>query len=339
MKAFKESIDGVEMLTDQRLEKATVAMEELIKACKRHDVSLPDLSSHELFKNRQSLMTQVVAAFSGVPIERDEAQGAVASGVRLEAALNIVSELIRAGAPVNQASTERWVPLHYAANAGIPELLELLVDAGADVNAIDEDNSSVLFFAINPSRHEEMTLPMVNYLVSKGADVHHKAYYLSENQSVSLMQAAIIKSKAPVIHRLMELGVSLDGIRLQHEPSSALHLAVAYDNLEALKTLLPYLDVNQLDAQLNTPLHMAIKRNRGLMIEPLVEAGADIHLKNKVGESPLDLVDQADFIAYRSYLKAINLVQQEKKLLGSMLNNKEETLTSNPSSGARSVRI
>lgn len=56
----------------------------------------------------------------------------------------VVDALMKAGAPINQ---EGWTPLHYAAFEGRLELLEKLLVAGADVNAVAPNKSSALMLA------------------------------------------------------------------------------------------------------------------------------------------------------------------------------------------------
>lgn len=56
----------------------------------------------------------------------------------------VAEVLMKAGAPINQ---EGWTPLHYAAFEGRLELLEKLLAAGADVNAVAPNKSSALMLA------------------------------------------------------------------------------------------------------------------------------------------------------------------------------------------------
>lgn len=56
----------------------------------------------------------------------------------------VADVLMKAGAPINQ---EGWAPLHYAAFEGRLELLERLLAAGAEVNALAPNKSTALMLA------------------------------------------------------------------------------------------------------------------------------------------------------------------------------------------------
>ena len=56
----------------------------------------------------------------------------------------VVDVLMKAGAPINQ---DGWAPLHYAAFEGRLALLDKLLAAGADVNALAPNKSSALMLA------------------------------------------------------------------------------------------------------------------------------------------------------------------------------------------------
>jgi ankyrin repeat protein len=56
----------------------------------------------------------------------------------------VADVLMKAGAPINQ---EGWTPLHYAAFEGRLELLERLLAAGAEVNALAPNKSTALMLA------------------------------------------------------------------------------------------------------------------------------------------------------------------------------------------------
>jgi ankyrin repeat protein len=76
----------------------------------------------------------------------------------------IVKLLIENGAPVNARQHGGWSPLHSAAQNGDIEMAEALVESGADVNARAENNQMPLDLALTKGHQA-----MVDYLESNGA--------------------------------------------------------------------------------------------------------------------------------------------------------------------------
>ncbi|KAJ1466127.1 ankyrin repeat-containing domain protein, partial [Baffinella frigidus] len=61
--------------------------------------------------------------------------------------LSMVRRLIHYGANVSAADLSGKTPLQMAVKNGLPEITEALVQAGADINAINEEGGSALLYA------------------------------------------------------------------------------------------------------------------------------------------------------------------------------------------------
>ena len=83
-----------------------------------------------------------------------------------EGNIEAVKYHIDAGADVNAKDEEGATPLHYAATK---EITELLIANGADVNAKDDDGWTPLYFGVAVGDKESVEL-----LIGKGADVNAK---------------------------------------------------------------------------------------------------------------------------------------------------------------------
>lgn len=79
----------------------------------------------------------------------------------------VVKELLQYNAMVNVVSYRGYTPLHMAVGRKDPDLpmIELLLNCGADINAVDCDGNSALFFAKWYGRPE-----VVVHLLKQGAD-------------------------------------------------------------------------------------------------------------------------------------------------------------------------
>src|SRR5215471_2543085 len=86
-------------------------------------------------------------------------------------------------------------PLHHAAGYGTLDIMKLLLDKGADINAKNKRNSTPLHWAI----HDEAK---VRLLITRGADINAKQI---EGRS-PLYQAASLANGASVVKLLLEKG-------------------------------------------------------------------------------------------------------------------------------------
>ncbi|XP_065343629.1 serine/threonine-protein phosphatase 6 regulatory ankyrin repeat subunit B-like [Cloeon dipterum] len=151
----------------------------------------------------------------------------------------ILEKLVDFGADVNLKNDDGWTPLHFAARYK-PELCQKLLDHGADVNSIDQDGWTPLHFAarFNPQ--------IFQTLLEHGADVNLK----------------------------------------ERAGWTALHFAARY-NPDLCPTLLEHgADVNLKNNNGWTALHFAARYNPDLCSE-LLEHGADVNLKNNNGWTAL----------------------------------------------------
>merc|ERR1711934_587696 len=53
--------------------------------------------------------------------------------------VGMIREMLAAKAPVNYVFNDEWTPLHIAADAGFEDIVTVLLEAGADLNAVDGD--------------------------------------------------------------------------------------------------------------------------------------------------------------------------------------------------------
>jgi ankyrin repeat protein len=84
------------------------------------------------------------------------------------AKLSFIEHLIRKGADVNYKNKhDGLTSLHHASSSGSVGLAKLLIDKGADVNALDNKGTTPLILAV-----EKNSLPIAKLLLERGADVN-----------------------------------------------------------------------------------------------------------------------------------------------------------------------
>ena len=82
--------------------------------------------------------------------------------------------LLQNGADVNAVDGEEWTPLHFAASEGHVDVVKVLIQNGADVNAIDERKMTALHYT---ARYGHVDVAKV--LLQNGADVNAVDIYKS----------------------------------------------------------------------------------------------------------------------------------------------------------------
>lgn len=200
---------------------------------------------------------------------------------------NITKALILAGARhVSLKHAMVWAVLE-----GGPDVVEILIDYGADLNKAAPVGTPLQAAA------KKGCLRSVELLLSAGCDV--KVTTLNE----TAISAAVEGRNPDILRRILDAGCPAD-IDSQAADSSPLHLAVEQNHLECLEILLAAgCDIHQkADKMLVTeeleqfpevnPLHYATILNHPNQVQALLAAGADPGVKDGSGKTALDWARQ-----------------------------------------------
>ncbi|XP_036385783.1 poly [ADP-ribose] polymerase tankyrase-2 isoform X4 [Megalops cyprinoides] len=200
---------------------------------------------------------------------------------------------------VNSRDTagRKSTPLHFAAGFGRRDVVDYLLQNGANVHARDDGGLISLHNACSFGHAE-----VVNLLLRHGADANSR-----DNWNYTPLHEAAIKGKIDVCIVLLQHGAeptirNTDGRTALDlaEPATKAVLTGEYrkddllesarsGNEEKLMALLTPLNVNchASDGRKSTPLHLAAGYNRVKTVQLLLQHGADVHAKDKGDLVPL----------------------------------------------------
>lgn len=196
------------------------------------------------------------------------------------------------GADVNQIDSGRddntpygskWTPLHVASKKGYYEIIETLIENGADIECMTTSGFTPLMIA-SYSDH----VGAIEMLLDKGAKVYNKGI----NGKTALMYASQ-KGHIKVIGILIREGADIDAKDSQGE--TALMMAIQNNQINTWKVLIRTwkADINIKSDAGTTALLEAMKINNDELILLLLSNGADVNvtgrdlLEDDVIRSPL----------------------------------------------------
>jgi ankyrin repeat protein len=236
---------------------------------------------------------------------------AVRSGstTQAEAALATHRDLVNAADPGGST------PLHHAAGFGAVETLTRLLDAGANVNAVNRRRSAPLHWAIHDDAKVALLLArgapvnardvggrtalyqaaslgdaraMLRRLLAAGADAN-----LGIANGRTPLMAAASRGDVESMRALIEAGAVVDARNGAGE--TALILAAGDGNTEAVRFLVERgADVRARTKRNETALGNAATTGNEAVVRLLLERGAEVNVRNFRGYSPLMLAAASD---------------------------------------------
>ena len=153
--------------------------------------------------------------------------------------------------------------LHYAVMSYNADVVQMLIDAGADIDTLDNEGCSPLHSACNSG-----ALDAVKILIRAGARVR-----ATDNEGHTCLTLAVCSGHTDTVRYLVGLpDVDVNDGGGYH---SALHYAVRSYNADVAQVLLDAgADINMLDNEGRSPLHSACNSGAHDVVEILVRAGA-----------------------------------------------------------------
>jgi ankyrin repeat protein len=222
--------------------------------------------------------------------------------------------LLDFSADPNASDSRGFAPMHIAADIGNAELVDLLLSRGAKPDLVVQQSKALGWSPIHLAAHHGY-VDIIEKLLSARANTPIPSV-------VTPLHVAAAQSRVEVIDLLIREGSPVDAVDANGEPPLfvavrqrllenvkrlatdrtvqiqnlktqriALHVASELGHFEIVEFLLGIAkeQVSKADRQGNTPLHLAVAARRKEVVGPLLEAGADLMVRNKARQSPYSL--------------------------------------------------
>ncbi|WP_338477023.1 ankyrin repeat domain-containing protein [Wolbachia endosymbiont (group A) of Nomada hirtipes] len=199
---------------------------------------------------------------------------------------------------INAGDGDDRAPLHYAVLYGPSDMVELLMDEGADIWTKDREEKTPLKVA-----REHNRLEILKYLVEyKDRDGRTQLYFAAEIGDLDKARF------------LLENGANIEAKNGEYQ-ATALHAAVINNKLNVVQLLLGNgADIEAEDKDGWKPLHCAATFDWAFnIVEVLVEKGANINAKNNEDKTPLEVANEYN------QSKMVNFLVNKRDQHGCML--------------------
>ncbi len=200
--------------------------------------------------------------------------------------------LLEQGADPNAAGAG-YTALHAAVLRSQVQLVEALLEHGADVNALVEHGTPGRRFSADYSIRRQQIDTDALWLAAKYGEVEilrtlveHGADPFVVHSDMSVLQVAMGNSGSSIEDRRDRIGNAAPD-RAEEEQRT----------LELARILIDLgVDVNTANRRGETPLHDAVRKRFASVVELLVAQGADINAESQRGQTPLALAESVQTI-------------------------------------------
>jgi len=180
-----------------------------------------------------------------------------------------IKKLINEGADVNyqqDVEGKKQTPLICASDGGTPEIVDILLKAGADPNKTGpvRRDTPLMYAAYNKTH----AIEIAELLLQAGASPNQTG-----SEGLTALIWAVNEGRTELVERLLKAGADVNSRGI----FTALHAAVQFSTKEMVTLLLKNgANLNRLDAAGNTPLDYAYREKNTEMVEFLLAKGAKI---------------------------------------------------------------
>ena len=195
--------------------------------------------------------------------------------------LNVVNVLMDNGANADIACHKKWTALMLASTKGYVPIVQILLQNKADVNCLDLRKSSALHYAA-----EWGHAAVVKLLLKHGARLDTQ-----DEDGMTPFHYACKEGYLDVVNILCDSGSNVD--QANNSLETPMHLTIKKKSKEIVEELIRRgADIELKDEDLETPLHCACAVGDAAIVTILCNAGVEVDPVNEIKETPLHLACQ-----------------------------------------------
>ncbi|GAB0091613.1 rabankyrin-5 [Sergentomyia squamirostris] len=182
-------------------------------------------------------------------------------------------------------------PLHMCCQWGLVNVLQTLIDHGANINAVDFEGKTPLHTAIE--HHQDEIIGILLFHPSIDLRLRDKAGNTAFATALTLNRNQ--KAAENILQRMPNAAEQID-----HRGRNFLHIAIMKDDLESVLFLLAIrVDVNSRvhDVNQTPPLHLAASSENEMLIRNLILAGARVNERDATSKAAIHVATERGRVA------------------------------------------
>eukprot|EP00938_MAST-03A_sp_MAST-3A-sp1_P005039 g5039.t1 len=198
--------------------------------------------------------------------------------------------------------------LHLAAYYRKVDIVKVLIQNGADVNAVEQNKQTALQYAA-AFGHADVAKVL---LQNSDADVDYSYFASHEEKNVSALYMATTRGHVDVMKVLLQNGACVNTVHVMN--CSLLHLASINNDVAAVKLLIDHgADVDALNSTSSTPLNVATSEGNVDVVKILLQNNANFSNKNSDGLTALQVAKMGRTAGHKKVVKLIRVHMANKR--------------------------